>query len=284
LKQECQTAALSIFRYDPGQGKPFFQAYQVPLTQSMTVLEALFYLSAHGQDPPAFRPYRCNRGQCAACVMTIDGRTRRACTTPVRTGMVIEPLYDYPVIRDLVVDFGTRSQVWDGRFHQARTGRFVLKSRYRRPKALRGPWVFMDVDEEKCLTCEEKPCVGSCPVNRIENLENQDGLRIPPFSGPIRIQNHRAKLAGVCNLCTNWPCMHKCPTQAFRIVAHGAGSRIDPGRCIGCGLCVAACPMGNIWLNLERGYAVKCDLCNGNPECVKACPRDAVKFEIIRRG
>jgi ferredoxin len=34
-------------------------------------------------------------------------------------------------------------------------------------------------------------------------------------------------------------------------------------------------------MNLERGYAVKCDLCGGDPECVKACPYDAIDFEIV---
>ena len=284
LKAKTQNARLTIFRFDPTDGKPSYRDYQVPLTESLTVLEALFHLSAHGEDPPAFRRFRCNRGQCASCVMTINGRTRRACTTRVRDGMVIEPLYDYPVIRDLVVDFGTKTNSDGDHNYHVRTGTFILSSHDRWPGSLRGPWIYMAVDEKKCLSCAEKPCVRACPVNRIENLEDRDGVRVPPYSAPIRIEDGRAKLAGVCNICSSWPCAAKCPTQAIQIVAHGSGTRINPGKCIGCGLCVAACPLGNIWLNLERGHAVKCDLCGGNPECVKACPYNAIKFEIIHKS
>ena len=284
LKTETENAGLTIFRFDPTDGKPFYRDYRVPLTESLTVLEALFHLIAHEEDPPAFRRFKCNRGQCAGCVMTINGRTRRACTTRVRDGMVLEPLYDYPVIRDLVVDFGTKTEAVDGDYYTLRTGTFILGSHDRWPKSLRGPWIYMAVIEERCTSCGEKPCVRACPVNRIENLEDRTGLRVSPYSGPIRIENGRAKLAGVCNICSSWPCAFKCPTQAIQVVAQGAGTRIHAGKCIGCGLCMAACPLGNIWLNLERGHAVKCDLCEGDPKCVKACPYNAIKFEIIHKS
>jgi Fe-S-cluster-containing hydrogenase component 2 len=215
--------------------------------------------------------------------MTINGQTRRACTTRVADGMVLEPLYDYPVIKDLVVDFGTKTKADEGKYYTVRTGSFALQSRYRWPRLLTGPWFFMDVEEEKCISCAEKPCVRACPINLIENLEDREGLRLPLYSAPIRIEDGRARLTGVCNICASWSCARKCPTQAFQVVAGGIGARINPKKCIGCGLCVAACTLGNIWLNLERGHAVKCDLCEGNPECVRACPYDAIRFEIIRK-
>lgn len=278
-----KSARLTVFRFDPGEGTPLYRDYQVSLTESLTVIGALSYLNAHVEDPPAFRRFLCNRGQCAGCVMTIDGQTRRACTTRVRDGMVLEPLYDYPVIKDLVVDFGTKTKAGDDHYVSIRVGSFVLSSKHRWPKSLTGPWVYMSVDEEKCVTCAEKPCVRACPVNRIENLEDRNGFRLPAYSAPILIEDGRAKLAGVCNICSTWQCAAKCPTQAFQVVARGAGTRINPKRCIGCGLCVNACSLGNIWLNLERGYALKCDLCRGDPECVEACPYGAIQFDIVEK-
>ena len=281
IKGAAQNARITIFRFDPTDAKPCYREYQVPLTEHLNVIGALFYLNAHADDPPAFRRFTCNRGQCAGCVMTINGRTGRACTTRVRDGMVLEPLYDYPVIKDLVVDFGTKTEAAGGQYYNLRTGTFILKSHEQRRRSLRGPWIYMDIHDEKCIACAEKPCVLACPVNCFENLEDRNGLRMPLHAAPIRIVEGRAKLAGVCNICSSWPCAAKCPTQAIQVVAQGAGTRIDPQKCIGCGLCLAACPPGNIWMNLERGYAVKCDLCGGDPECVKACPYDAIDFEII---
>ncbi len=284
MEETAQRGRISIFRFDPTDRKPCYRDYQVPLTEHLTVIGALFYLSAQVDDPPAFRRFMCNRGQCASCVMTINGRTGRACTARMTDGMVLEPLYDYPVIKDLVVDFGTKTEAAGGRYYNLRTGTFILSSHDRRSRSLRGPWVYMAVDEKKCVSCPAKPCVGVCPVNGFENLEDREGARIPLHSAPIRIENGRAKLAGVCNICSTWPCIAKCPTQAIQIVAHGAGTRINPKKCIGCGLCLTACPLGNIWMNLERGHAVKCDLCDGDPECVRACPYGAIDFEIIKRN
>lgn len=278
------SAHLRVFRYDPSDGVPSYRDYRVPLSENLTVIRALFYLAANVDDPPAFRRYMCNRGQCAGCVMTINSRTRRACTTLVRDGMTIEPLYDYPVIRDLVVDFGRKVADGSGGRFMVREGALVLHSNPQERKALAGPWLFMEVNQEHCLECADKPCVKACWVNRIEALEDRDGSRVPLYSAPIRLERGKAVLSGVCSLCETAPCMDKCPAQAFSLMAGRIGTSIDPKRCIGCSLCVTACAQGKIWLNLERGHAVKCNLCGGDPQCVRACPYSAIAYEVVRRG
>ncbi|MCZ7664419.1 MAG: 2Fe-2S iron-sulfur cluster-binding protein [Thermoleophilia bacterium] len=278
-----EVARLTIFRFDPEHQVPSYRDYVVPLVENLTVIRSLFWLAEQADDPPAFRRYMCNRGQCASCVMTIDGRTRRACTTKVRAGMVLEPLHDYPVVRDLVVDFGRRVADSACGYHTIREGAFVLPSTGGGTGNLMGPWLFMKVDQTVCLTCSPKPCVRACWVNQIGNLEDRRGRRVPPWSAPIRIERGRAVLSGVCGTCTDAPCRDKCPVGAFRLTAGGVGYGINPRRCIGCGLCVAACRSENIWLNLERGHAVKCDLCAGQPACVKACPYGAISYEVITK-
>ncbi|MEW5785371.1 MAG: 4Fe-4S binding protein [Bacillota bacterium] len=48
-------------------------------------------------------------------------------------------------------------------------------------------------------------------------------------------------------------------------------------KCTGCGACVAACPDGMINLD-AHGKADKCDLCEGEPLCVRYCSPGALKL------
>jgi Fe-S-cluster-containing dehydrogenase component len=46
---------------------------------------------------------------------------------------------------------------------------------------------------------------------------------------------------------------------------------VDRERCTGCGVCVERCPGSIPFLHPKDGKAVICDLCGGDPECVKVC-------------
>ncbi|MCS7131978.1 MAG: hypothetical protein NZ934_04555, partial [Hadesarchaea archaeon] len=41
---------------------------------------------------------------------------------------------------------------------------------------------------------------------------------------------------------------------------------------------VEACPFGAIALHPSKGVAIKCDLCGGDPACVKQCMPGALKL------
>lgn len=73
------------------------------------------------------------------------------------------------------------------------------------------------------------------------------------------------------------PCITVCPEGAIEKI-EGAVV-IHEEKCIGCGLCREACPIGTIQLD-ECGIATKCDLCfdRDEPLCIAVCPKEALKM------
>jgi carbon-monoxide dehydrogenase iron sulfur subunit len=85
----------------------------------------------------------------------------------------------------------------------------------------------------------------------------------------------------VCSQCEEAWCERICPAGALaRTIEPTSGAplvNLDEQRCVGCRMCMLACPFGNIEVG-STGRAEKCDLCDGDPECVKFCARGALHF------
>lgn len=85
----------------------------------------------------------------------------------------------------------------------------------------------------------------------------------------------------VCSQCDDAWCERICPSGAIStVVMEETGARVvrvDTDVCVGCKMCMLACPFGNIRVG-DAGHAEKCDLCGGDPTCVKFCPRGALHF------
>lgn len=80
----------------------------------------------------------------------------------------------------------------------------------------------------------------------------------------------------VCYQCSIPYCLNVCPVEAIGISETNGAVVIDKEQCTGCGLCQEACPYGMIIFDEQEKKAFKCDLCGGNPQCVKACPMHAL--------
>lgn len=91
-----------------------------------------------------------------------------------------------------------------------------------------------------------------------------------------------------CNHCDDPACVKVCPTKAHaKHPELGGLVLIDPKKCIGCGMCMAACPYHAPVLDKKVGKMTKCDACvdriskGGLPVCVEACTQRALDFGYV---
>ena len=85
-------------------------------------------------------------------------------------------------------------------------------------------------------------------------------------------------LPTTCQQCENPPCLNACPASAIFRDEELNRVVIDQEKCVGCTMCVSACPFGAAKFDPEKGKSNKCDLCGGDPECVKACKEGAIEY------
>lgn len=103
--------SFSVFRFDPEKDKGFhFDKYAVPVKEGMTVLEGLLYILDNLDQSLSFR-FACREGVCGSCAMFINGSYRLACQTQITDlksdKIEVQPLPNFPVIKDMVVDLTT---------------------------------------------------------------------------------------------------------------------------------------------------------------------------------
>jgi len=78
----------------------------------------------------------------------------------------------------------------------------------------------------------------------------------------------------VCIQCKERYCL-KCPEEALTLGSMGQ-VLASPTLCQGCATCEIRCPTGAI--TLFEGIVYVCDLCGGDPWCVKVCNQGAIKY------
>jgi len=102
-----QTVELEIFRYNPEtDSEPGLQHYRVPYHKDWLVLDAINYVKDHLDRTLSYR-WSCHMAVCGSCGMMINGEPTLSCKAFVRDYpevIRIEPLANFPVQRDLMVD------------------------------------------------------------------------------------------------------------------------------------------------------------------------------------
>ncbi|HHT63671.1 MAG TPA: 4Fe-4S dicluster domain-containing protein [Clostridia bacterium] len=93
----------------------------------------------------------------------------------------------------------------------------------------------------------------------------------------------------VCQQCSKPACMEICPVNAISKSEETGAMIVDDIKCIKCKMCTVACPFGATIYDPVLDVVAKCDLCYGDPQCVKYCPSKAITYQaadeahILRR-
>ncbi len=162
------------------------------------------------------------------------------------------------------------------------------------------------IDLERCVGCHT--CANACkmqnnvPTGMLWNRVLTEGCDVIDGAVGAYPNLTRTYLPLACQHCENAACLRACPTGATYKDEMGR-VEIDYDKCIGCRMCMAACPYNARSFNWEepvrdvdfsygdgavpvrpKGVAEKCTLCKERtdrgeePRCVQCCPLDARIF------
>ncbi|MDD1771107.1 MAG: succinate dehydrogenase/fumarate reductase iron-sulfur subunit [Methanomassiliicoccales archaeon] len=149
-----------ILRSDPQAGEAsHFETYTLPRSEGMRVLDLLRYVHENVDGTLSFR-HLCRSGQCGTCAVMVNGIPRLACKTTVPYGaeeVVLEPLRNFPVVKDLVID-SEMGRMTPGTIATHLKRAFPVV----RPEVIR-PGEIVDLRAlRSCIGCGS--CVAACPV------------------------------------------------------------------------------------------------------------------------
>ena len=132
---------------------------------------------------------------------------------------------------------------------------------------------------EKLLLFDVSKCTG-CRTCELACSLIQTGVCNPASSRRRTIHFNEAILdvSMQCQQCDDPACMNICPAEAIYMDDSTGAIIINYDKCIGCKMCSIACPFGAISVDPLTKRVVKCDLCSGDPACVKFCLTGAIEY------
>ncbi len=130
------------------------------------------------------------------------------------------------------------------------------------------------IDESKCTAC--RLCELACSMKHEGEFN--------PVKSRISVAIFGEEdfyLPMTCMQCEEPFCAEMCPTNALVRDEKTGGMVLVEERCVGCRMCMMACPFGAISYTSGEKIVMLCDLCDGEPECVIFCPTGAITYEKL---
>lgn len=136
-------------------------------------------------------------------------------------------------------------------------------------------WIARDLS--RCSGCRK--CEIACSLFH----EN----RIWPEASRIRVFMlvPGAEFPHFCTQCEDYPCVEACSVNALSMSPKTGAVLVDEEKCTGCGECIEVCPGRIPHLHPTENHILICDLCGGDPQCVKVCQEGGWNaLKIVSRG
>ena len=127
------------------------------------------------------------------------------------------------------------------------------------------------IHADRCVGCRN--CMFACSLAH-EGLFSFAESRITP----VWLEEIAMHIPTLCVQCLDPPCVEICPVEAITRDEETGAMILDPELCIGCKQCLAVCPFGGISMDPESERISICDLCGGEPECVRHCLYGALEW------
>ncbi len=133
---------------------------------------------------------------------------------------------------------------------------------------------LIEVNPSNCTVC--RLCEMVCSLHHEQECSTvKSRIKI------VRDEEFGNHLVLVCMQCPEAYCVESCPTEALHRDEETGVVLVDAELCNGCEECVDACPIGAPTFDREKEVVFKCDLCGGDPECVKVCFREALTVKEV---
>ncbi|MFZ5627020.1 MAG: 4Fe-4S dicluster domain-containing protein [Bacillota bacterium] len=134
------------------------------------------------------------------------------------------------------------------------------------------------VDSERCIGCHacEMACKNEYQLDPSIRWRKVYPLKEEGFPLP-----ERNFMSLACNHCEHPECARVCPVKAYTKREDGIVIQ-NHDRCIGCKMCIMACPYGVPQFNERYKKVEKCHMCarrqdqGEKPACVAGCPMEAL--------
>ena len=136
----------------------------------------------------------------------------------------------------------------------------------------------VQVEEQKILLYDPQRCTGCRYCEIACTFYHFKHFNLEKAHLHVQLNEKNAEFEAIyCQHCDEPICVAACPSEAAIKDEETGLVRINPMRCIGCKTCTFACPLSVPWFNADYKISMKCDFCDGDPQCAKFCSPQAIR-------